>query len=81
MGGPNSRSVQLFVNLADNSRLDSMNFAPFGQVTEGMDIVDKLHNGYGDGLTKLQGRIAEEGNAFLEKMYPQLDAIKKASIE
>jgi peptidyl-prolyl cis-trans isomerase A (cyclophilin A) len=81
MGGPNTRSVQLFINLVDNSRLDSMGFAPFGQVTVGMDVVDKLYNGYGEGLTKLQGRIAEEGNAFLEKNYPQLDAIKKATIE
>ena len=81
MGGPNSRSVQLFVNLVDNSRLDGMGFAPFGQVTEGMDVVDKLYGGYGEGLTKLQGRIAEEGNAFLEKNYPQLDSIMKASIE
>jgi peptidyl-prolyl cis-trans isomerase A (cyclophilin A) len=80
-GGANSRSVQLFINLVDNSRLDSLGFAPFGQVIEGMDVVDKLHNGYGEGLTKLQGRIAEEGNAFLEKTYPQLDAIKKATIE
>jgi peptidyl-prolyl cis-trans isomerase A (cyclophilin A) len=78
---PNSRSVQLFINLVDNSRLDGMGFAPFGKVTEGMEIVDTLYNGYGEGLTKLQGRIAEEGNAFLEKNYPQLDAIKKATIE
>jgi peptidyl-prolyl cis-trans isomerase A (cyclophilin A) len=81
MGGANSRSVQVFVNLADNARLDALGFAPFGKVTEGMDVVDKLHNGYADGLTKLQGRIAAEGNAFLEKTYPQLDAIKKATIE
>jgi len=81
MGGPNSRSVQLFINLVDNSRLDSMGFAPFGKVIEGMDVVDKLHGGYGEGLTKLQGRIAEEGNAFLEKTYPHLDGIKKATIE
>jgi peptidyl-prolyl cis-trans isomerase A (cyclophilin A) len=80
-GTPNSRSVQLFINLADNARLDGMGFAPFGQVTEGMDVVDKLYSGYGEGLTKLQGRIAEEGNAFLEKNYPELDAIKKATIE
>jgi peptidyl-prolyl cis-trans isomerase A (cyclophilin A) len=77
----NSRSVQLFINLADNSRLDGTGFAPFGKVTEGMDVVDKLYGGYGEGLTKLQGRIAEEGNAFLEKNYPQLDGIKKATIE
>lgn len=81
MGGPNTRSVQLFINLVDNSRLDGLGFAPFGQVTEGMDVVDKLYNGYGEELRSLQGRIAAEGNAFLEKNYPDLDAIKKASIE
>jgi len=80
-GAPNSRSVQLFINLVDNERLDAMGFAPFGKVSEGMDVVDKLYGGYAEGLTKLQGRIAEEGNAFLEKNYPDLDAIKKASIE
>jgi len=80
-GQPNSRSVQLFINLGDNSRLDATGFAPFGKVTEGMDVVDKLYGGYAEGLTKLQGRIAEEGNAFLEKNYAQLDGIKKATIE
>ena len=80
-GAPNSRSVQIFINLVDNVRLDGMGFAPFGKVAEGMDVVDKLYGGYAEGLTKLQGRIAEEGNAFLEKNYPELDGIKKASIE
>ena len=78
---PNSRSVQLFINLADNVNLDGMGFAPFGKVTEGMDVVGKLFDGYANGLTNLQGRIAEEGNAFLEKNYPNLDTIKRASIE
>jgi peptidyl-prolyl cis-trans isomerase A (cyclophilin A) len=77
----NSRSVQLFINLGDNVSLDGQGFAPFGQVTEGMDVVDKLYGDYGEGLTKLQGRIAEEGNAFLEKNYSQLDSIKKATVE
>jgi peptidyl-prolyl cis-trans isomerase A (cyclophilin A) len=80
-GAPNSRSVQLFINLGDNSRLDATGFAPFGKVTEGMDVVEKLYGGYAEGLTKLQGKIAEEGNAFLEKNYPELDGIKKATIE
>lgn len=80
-GSPNSRSVQLFINLVDNGRLDAMGFAPFGEVSEGLDVVDKLYGGYAEGLTKLQGRIAAEGNAFLEKNYSDLDAIKKASIE
>ena len=80
-GAPNSRSVQLFINLVDNDRLDGMAFTPFGKVTEGMGVVDKLNGEYGEGLTQLQGRIAEEGNAFLEKNYPKLDGIKKATIE
>lgn len=80
-GGPNTRSVQLFINLVENERLDKSGFAPFGKIIEGMDVVDKLNGEYGDGLTKLQGRIAEEGNAFLDKNYPRLDSIKKATIE
>jgi peptidyl-prolyl cis-trans isomerase A (cyclophilin A) len=80
-GAPNSRAVQLFVNLVDNVRLDSMGFAPIGQLVDGMDVVDKLNGEYGEGLTKLQTRIAAEGNAFLDKSYPNLDGIKKATLE
>jgi peptidyl-prolyl cis-trans isomerase A (cyclophilin A) len=78
---PNSRSVQMFINLRDNTALDAKGFAPIGKVTSGMEVVDKLYDGYGEGLTQLQGRIASEGNAFLEKNYPNLDGIKKATIE
>ena len=81
-GGPNTRSVQVFINLQDNSQsLDSQWFAPFGKIVEGMDVVEKLNGEYGDNLKNLQGRIAEEGNAFLEKNFPNLDAIKKATVE
>ena len=76
---PNSRSVQLFINLQDNSGLDAKGFAPFGNVVEGMEIVQKLYGGYGDGLS--QQKISQEGNAFLEKNYPKLDGIKKATIQ
>jgi peptidyl-prolyl cis-trans isomerase A (cyclophilin A) len=81
MSGPNTRSVQLFINLGDNVKLDGMKFSPVGEVISGMDVVGQLYGEYGDGLRTLQGRIAEEGNAFLEKNYPNLDAIKKATIE
>jgi len=80
-GAPNSRSVQLFINLGNNDGLDKQGFSPFGKIVEGMDVVDKLNGEYAEGLTQLQGRIASEGNAFLEKHYPNLDGIKKATLE
>lgn len=77
--GPNTRTTQLFLNLVDNPRLDSMGFAPIGTVVEGMDVVDKLYSGYGE--TPNQSRITNEGKAYLDKSFPQLDSIKAAVIE
>ena len=83
--GPDSRTSQVFINFADNSRLDGQGFAPFGQVTSGMNVVDALHSGYGEGAPSgrgpEQGRIQREGNAYLKKDFPNLDYIKKATIE
>jgi peptidyl-prolyl cis-trans isomerase A (cyclophilin A) len=78
---PNSRSTQVFINFGDNASLDSQGFAPFGRVTEGMNVVDKLYSGYGSNNVPDQGRIMTEGNAYLLKSYPKLDYIKKATIE
>ena len=78
-GQPNSRTTQLFINLKDNSAgLDGQGFAAFGTVTEGMDVVDKIHAGYGERPD--QGRIAKEGKAYLDKNFPQLDRITSATI-
>ena len=77
--GPHSRTTQVFINFKDNSFLDRQGFAPFGRVVEGMDeVVDKLHNGYGDGLP--QHIISARGNEFLDSEYPDLDFVIKASI-
>lgn len=78
--GPNTRTTQVFINLANNTMLDSQGFAPFGEVTEGMDVVEKLFSGYGERLTNLQGQIAMQGNVFLNQNFPNLDAIKTATI-
>jgi peptidyl-prolyl cis-trans isomerase A (cyclophilin A) len=82
--GPNTRTTQVFVNLTDNSRLDGMGFAPFGEVVDGMSTVDSLYAGYGEGAPRGQGpdqgRIQREGNRYLEDSFPKLDAIDSARI-
>jgi peptidyl-prolyl cis-trans isomerase A (cyclophilin A) len=76
--GKNTRTTQLFINLGNNAQLDSMGFSPFGQVTSGMDIVQKIHSGYGESPD--QGQITTQGKAYLDKNFPKLDSIKSATI-
>jgi peptidyl-prolyl cis-trans isomerase A (cyclophilin A) len=78
--GPNTRSTQVFVNLTINASLDTQGFAPFGRVTSGMNVVDKLYGGYGEQPSQDQQQIATQGDAFLRKTFPKLDHIRTARI-
>lgn len=82
-GMPHSRSTQIFINFKDNSMLDPQGFTPFGQVTVGMNVVDKLYRGYGEGAPRGsgpdQGRIQIEGNSYLAA-FPELDYIITARL-
>ena len=79
-GAPNSRSVQFFVNLGDNQRLDAMGFTPFGQVVEGMEVVRENNTEYGESDREDQPRFQKEGNAFVKEKYPNLDYIQSMSL-
>lgn len=93
-GGPGSRTVQLFINLRDNARLDTsgvIGFPAFAEVVRGMEVVDSLYQGYGDAprgqndtsSTRRgpnQGRITSEGYAYLRRDFPRLDYIRTARI-
>lgn len=87
MGGtPDTRTTQVFINYRDNgSSLDKLGFAPFGEVIEGKDVVNKIYTGYGEGAPRgkgpEQGRLQMEGNTYLKKDFPRLDFINKATIE
>ena len=78
--GPNTRTTQVFINLASNESLDAQGFSPFGKVTKGMSVVDKLYSAYGDDPTNTQAQISSQGNAFLKKQYPNLDAVITARL-
>lgn len=82
---PNSRTTQFFINFGDNSSLSKHGpFAPFGKVIEGMEVVDALYSGYGEGAPRGRGpsqaEIARQGNAYLKASFPELDAITRATL-
>jgi peptidyl-prolyl cis-trans isomerase A (cyclophilin A) len=84
MAGPNTRTTQFFINYGNNAALDKSGFAPFAQVTDGMDVVDKLYNGYGEGAPDGKGPdqnlIGNQGKPYLEKNFPKLDVIMTATV-
>jgi peptidyl-prolyl cis-trans isomerase A (cyclophilin A) len=76
--GPNTRSTQLFISTKNNSYLDKQ-FMPFGEVTSGMAVVEKINAEYREQPDQTQ--IRNNGNRYLQKQFPRLDYIKKATIE
>ncbi len=81
---PDTRTTQVFINFRNNANLDGMGFAPFGEVVSGIEVVNKIYTGYGEGAPRgggpPQGRVVAEGNAYLIKSFPKLDYIKTATI-
>jgi peptidyl-prolyl cis-trans isomerase A (cyclophilin A) len=78
--GPNTRTTQIFINVADNKKLDARGFAPFGKVTEGTRTIRKFYSGYGEKTSNQQDDIEAQGMKFIAQNYPKLDSIKSAAI-
>jgi len=86
MTGPDTRTTQLFISLADNSRLDSQGFSPLGRIVSGMEVVDQLYGGYGESAgggmrAGKQDRMLTEGNRHLDRDFPKLDHLVRARVE
>lgn len=92
-GDSNTRSVQLYINLRDNPKLDTLSgfgFPPIAEVVGGMDVVDSLYAGYGEAAPRSgpqygregpsQDSIMAQGNAYLARGWPKLDYVKTARI-
>ena len=85
MKGPDTRSTQIYINLADNARNDAEPFTVLGTVVEGMNVVDSLYSGYGErsGSGVRQGRqgpLANGGNAYVDREFPLLDKIRRVIV-
>ena len=83
--GPNKRSTQVYINLADNSRLDSQGFAVFGKVSEGMASVDRIYSVYGENAGGgmrggKQGPSGSGGNEYLQRGFHRLGYIIRARV-
>jgi cyclophilin family peptidyl-prolyl cis-trans isomerase len=79
-GGVNDRTMQVFVNLSDNSTsLDPQGFAPIARVVRGMEVADAFHSGYGDGPPQGDGpyqmQALRDGNPYLDENFPELTRI------
>jgi peptidyl-prolyl cis-trans isomerase A (cyclophilin A) len=78
--GPETRSFTLFINLVDNQRLDEMmaggvaGYPPIGRITRGQDVVHGFYAAYTQD-PPAQDSIAQLGNEYLRRKYPQLDSI------
>ena len=85
MTGPNTRTTQIYICKTDMSAQDKDGFAPLGEVLQGLDVVDRLYEEYGENAGGgmrggKQARIFDEGNAHLDRDFPKLEKLQRASL-
>jgi peptidyl-prolyl cis-trans isomerase A (cyclophilin A) len=84
--GMSSRTSQLFINLKDNYKLDTINynglrgFPPVGNIISGFEVIEALFSGYGFEPANHQDSVMVHGNDYLKKRFPELDYIIEAKI-
>jgi cyclophilin family peptidyl-prolyl cis-trans isomerase len=81
----NGRTTQVFFNLTDNSPThDKEPFTPFGRVVRGMDVIDSFNGEHQEGPGGIragkQDAFFKGGNAWLDKEFPRLDSIRRATV-
>lgn len=80
--GQNTRTSQLFFNLADNGMMldaaDGFGFPPIAEITSGIEVINKIFAGYGEAPD--QSQIMSRGNAYLKEAFPKLDAVLSAKV-
>jgi peptidyl-prolyl cis-trans isomerase A (cyclophilin A) len=78
---PNSRTVEIFINLKDNPSLDAQGFAPFGVIEDkGINIVEMFYDQYGDAAGMDQEAMSRGGEQYIATKWPKLDTLKSVSL-
>ena len=83
---PNARTTQVYIALKDLSDpQDAQGFVPFGRVVEGMDVADALNSEYGESSGSgiragKQQPLFDGGNAYLDREFPRLDRLIRATV-
>ena len=84
--GMNSRTAQLFINLKDNFKLDTVHynglegFPPIGRVISGFEVIESLFAEYGFEPANHQDSVMFYGNSYWKTKFPELDYIIEAKI-
>lgn len=83
--GKETRGNDLFINLKDNVRLDTVapegvrGYPVLGKVTTGMNVVESLYSEYGNKTMDVYDSLSANRSKYLQ-LFPKLDSIKKAYI-
>lgn len=86
--GKESRDTQLFINVNNNLKLDTIEFMglrgfpPIGKIIgdSSWATIRNLNGKHGIDPAEHQEEMYEQGNAYVEKNYPDLDLILKVSL-
>ena len=85
-GGRNDRTTQIFINMADNMKLDTAvrngikGYTPVAKVVKGMEVLGRLNSRYGKAPAVIQDSLYKYGNRYFEQQFPGLDKILSAAI-
>jgi len=84
--GAKTRTAQLFINMKDNYKLDTVNynglhgFPPVARIISGFEVVEAFNSGYGFEPANHQDSVMVQGNDYWEKKFPGLDYIREVRI-
>jgi len=84
--GPNTRTIELAIDLAPNSGLDTVHyqkvvgFPQIGEVVQGITVLDSLNRRYDNQPIEHMDSIAASGSRYLDRVFPGLDRVRRVSV-